>query len=45
MQMIFQDPSSSLNPRMTVMDIIAEGLDVHQLVKNEKERKREWKNF
>lgn len=39
MQMIFQDPSSSLNPRMTVMDIIAEGLDVHRLVKNEKERK------
>lgn len=39
MQMIFQDPSSSLNPRMTVLDIIAEGLDVHHLVKNEKERK------
>jgi oligopeptide transport system ATP-binding protein len=39
MQMIFQDPSSSLNPRMTVLDIIAEGLDVHKLVKNEKERK------
>jgi len=39
MQMIFQDPSSSLNPRMTVMDVIAEGLDIHKLVKNEKERK------
>lgn len=39
MQMIFQDPSSSLNPRMTVLDIIAEGLDVHKLVKNEAERK------
>ncbi|MBR7798348.1 ATP-binding cassette domain-containing protein, partial [Agaribacter marinus] len=39
MQMIFQDPSSSLNPRMTVMDIIAEGLDVHHLVNNEAERK------
>lgn len=39
MQMIFQDPSSSLNPRMNVMDIIAEGLDVHHLVKNSKERK------
>ncbi|PAC34106.1 peptide ABC transporter ATP-binding protein [Caldifermentibacillus hisashii] len=39
MQMIFQDPSSSLNPRMTVLDIIAEGLDVHHLAKNEKERK------
>ncbi|GGH70191.1 peptide ABC transporter ATP-binding protein [Compostibacillus humi] len=39
MQMIFQDPSSSLNPRMNVMDIIAEGLDVHGLVKNEQERR------
>lgn len=39
MQMIFQDPSSSLNPRMTVLDLIAEGLDIHQLVRNGKERK------
>src|SRR5699024_3480952 len=39
MQMIFQDPSSSLNSRMTVLDIIAEGLDVHNLVKNKTERK------
>lgn len=40
MQMIFQDPSSSLNPRMTVLDIIAEGIDVHNLAKNPAERKQ-----
>lgn len=40
MQMIFQDPYASLNPRMKVMDIIAEGLDIHGLVKNDSERKK-----
>ena len=30
-QMIFQDPQASLNPRMTVGDIIAEGIDLHKL--------------
>ncbi|WP_277613953.1 ABC transporter ATP-binding protein [Neobacillus muris] len=37
-QMIFQDPYSSLNPRKTVADIIAEGLDIHGLVTTKKER-------
>lgn len=37
-QMIFQDPYASLDPRMTVSDIIAEGLDVHHLVKSRAER-------
>lgn len=34
MQMIFQDPYASLNPRMTVKDIIAEGIDIHGLAKS-----------
>lgn len=38
MQMIFQDPYASLNPRMKVMDIIAEGLDIHGLTKSSKDR-------
>ena len=37
-QMIYQDPYASLNPRMKVKDIIAEGIDVHGLAKNEEER-------
>ena len=37
MQIIFQDPYSSLNPRMTVREIVGEALDIHGLAKNAKE--------
>jgi oligopeptide transport system ATP-binding protein len=40
MQMIFQDPYASLNPRMKVEDIIAEGMDIHGINKGEKRRER-----
>ncbi|GED71241.1 oligopeptide ABC transporter ATP-binding protein OppF [Brevibacillus reuszeri] len=38
MQMIFQDPYSSLNPRMTVADIIAEGIDIHGITATKQDR-------
>lgn len=39
MQMIFQDPMASLNPRKKVEDIIGEGLDIHHLCKTQAERR------
>lgn len=39
-QMIFQDPYASLNPRMTVGDIIGEALDIHGLASGEKRKQR-----
>lgn len=40
MQIIFQDPYSSLNPRMTVGNIIGEALDIHKLAKGKAKEKR-----
>ena len=38
MQMIFQDPMASLNPRKKIADIIGEGLDIHHAYKTKEER-------
>lgn len=39
MQIVFQDPYASLDPRMTVGDIVGEAIDIHKLAKNEKDRR------
>ncbi len=39
-QMIFQDPYASLNPRMLVSDIVAEGIDIHKLSFGEERKKK-----
>ena len=38
MQIVFQDPYASLDPRMTIGDIVGEPIDIHQLAANSKER-------
>ena len=41
MQMIFQDPYASLNPRRKIMDIVGEGLDSHGLAKNRRDKEEQ----
>ncbi len=45
MQYIFQDPYASLNPRMTVGDIVGEPIDIHKLASNRTERKERIANL
>jgi ABC-type glutathione transport system ATPase component len=45
MQMIFQDPVGSLNPRLTVEDIVAEPLDIHHLAASRADRRAGPTNF
>jgi len=40
MQIIFQDPYESLNPRMTVLDLVAEPLEVNHLIENEADKEK-----
>ena len=43
--MIFQDPQASLNGRMKIRDIIAEGIDIHKLAKTKEEREAKVKEL
>ena len=45
MQIIFQDPSASLDPRMTVGEIVGEALDIHKLCSGKKEREERIKQL
>ena len=45
MQMIFQDPMASLNPRKKIGDIIGEGLDIHRMYKTSAEREEKIKSL
>ena len=44
-QMIFQDPQASLNGRMKIRDILAEGIDIHKLAKSKEEREAKVKEL
>lgn len=44
-QMIFQDPQASLNGRMKIRDIVAEGIDIHKLAKTKEEREAKVKKL
>lgn len=43
MQMVFQDPYASLNPRMTIENIIGEGIDIHGLAVGQERKRRIYK--
>lgn len=45
MQMIFQDPMACLNPRKKVLDIVAQGLDIHGMYKTKEEREEKVYNI
>lgn len=44
MQIVFQDPFNSLNPRMSIFSIVSEGLDIHTNLTKE-EKKMKWKKY